>query len=679
MSDDTAIRAATAANAGNPARRPARRRRFLGFSVAALIALLVVVTMFEWNWLRRPLERYVLHQTGRELELRGDVTARWSFSPAFAPTFTLRQVRYANPDWAEQRALVDAEQISLTLPLRALFRGGLLIEDLSLVGVTVGLERAEDGRGSWRLDRAQSDPASSIVLRRVLIERGLVRFLDPASQTDVLATVGAPSGGRLSIDATGRVRATPLTLRIDTLPADQLLSGMITSPDDAPQFRGQGRVGEAKVSFSGHLGEGHAVAGTRVDVRASGPDLSAFRPLARAAIPGTPPYRLHAKVAVEQDRVDIALQPSTFGESQLQGVIQVLFGKERIRVEGRLTASPLDFDDLGPLIGAAPGTGPGEQASPKQRALAKRGRERGRVLPNIAFDTAFWPNVDLDLTLEAKKVKDSGRLDIDSFLFRARLEAGQLSVDPLQVAIAGGRIDGSLSLATNKSDVTLKSNLKLRALKLDRLLPATGRTTSSIGQFGGTVELTGHGRSLDAVLSGSNGRIALAMGPGEISNLVIELVGLDGGEALRFLLGGDRRTRVRCAVAAMPVVNGQVRAESVVFDTEDTNLVVTGQADLRTEQLAFVVHPTPKDWSLFVLRGPIHLRGTFIEPEIRVDRVALGARLSGAVLLGLINPLAALLPLIETGGGTDADCKALLDQARIQTQRLSAPPSPVRP
>jgi len=678
MRGDTLHPAPAARSGQAQAQTPLWRRNSLRIALVPVIALLVFVFLFDWNWLRRPLERYVLHQTGRELELRGDVTARWSFSPVFAPTFTLRQVRYANPDWAEQRALVDAEQISLTLPLRALFKGGLLIEDLSLVGVTVGLERATDGRGSWRLDRAQADPASSPVVRRVLIERGLVRFLDRASQTDLLAKVGAPAGGALRIDVSGNARTTPLSLRIDTVPADQLLDGTLTASAGIPQFRGQGRVGEAQLSFSGHLGEGHAVAGTRIDVRASGPDLSAFRPLARAAIPGTPPYRLHAQVAVDQDRVGITLQPSTFGESQLQGAVQVLFGGERVRVEGRLTASPLDFDDLGPLIGAAPGTGPGEKASAAQRALATRDRERRRVLPNVAFDTAFWPNVDLDLTLEATKVKDAGRLAIDSFLFRARLEAGQLSVDPLQVAIAGGRIDGSLSLATGNKDVTLKSKLQLRALKLERLLPATGRTTSSFGQIGGTVELTGHGRSLDAVLAGSNGRIALAMGPGEISNLIIELVGLDGGEALRFLLGGDRRTRVRCAVAALPVVNGQVRAESVVFDTEDTNLVVTGQADLRTEQLAFVVHPTPKDWSLFVLRSPIHLRGAFIEPEVSVDRVALGARLSGAVLLGLINPLAALLPLIETGGGTDADCKALLDQARIQTRR-AARPSQERP
>ena len=39
--------------------------------------------------------------------------------------------------------------------------------------------------------------------------------------------------------------------------------------------------------------------------------------------------------------------------------------------------------------------------------------------------------------------------------------------------------------------------------------------------------------------------------------------------------------------------------------------------------------------------------------------IAIGA-VAVVLLLGLINPLAALLPLIETGPGRDADCTNLL-------------------
>jgi uncharacterized protein involved in outer membrane biogenesis len=141
---------------------------------------------------------------------------------------------------------------------------------------------------------------------------------------------------------------------------------------------------------------------------------------------------------------------------------------------------------------------------------------------------------------------------------------------------------------------------------------------------------------------------------------------------LGFLIGGDRQTRLRCAVASMPIVNGTVSAEAVVIDTDDTNIVVTGSADLRNEQLDFTLHPKPKDWSLFSVRSPLHLRGSFLQPRVSVDAVSLGARAAAMLILGLVNPLAALIPLIETGDGEDSNCRALLRDVRNAAERSAA-------
>jgi uncharacterized protein involved in outer membrane biogenesis len=110
-----------------------------------------------------------------------------------------------------------------------------------------------------------------------------------------------------------------------------------------------------------------------------------------------------------------------------------------------------------------------------------------------------------------------------------------------------------------------------------------------------------------------------------------------------------------------------VTAEAVVIDTDDTLIAITGGANLKEEQMSFTMHAQPKDWSLFSVRSPIHLRGPFSAPQVSVDRAALGLRAAGAILLGLINPLAALIPLIETGGGEDADCKELISGVQAGT------------
>jgi len=37
-----------------------------------------------------------------------------------------------------------------------------------------------------------------------------------------------------------------------------------------------------------------------------------------------------------------------------------------------------------------------------------------------------------------------------------------------------------------------------------------------------------------------------------------------------------------------------------------------------------------------------------------------------AVVLALLNPLAAVIPFIDTGGGEDADCRALIREVRAR-------------
>ena len=56
-----------------------------------------------------------------------------------------------------------------------------------------------------------------------------------------------------------------------------------------------------------------------------------------------------------------------------------------------------------------------------------------------------------------------------------------------------------------------------------------------------------------------------------------------------------------------------------------------------------------KDVSILVVRSPIHIIGSFGNPDFSVDKGGLIKRIGGSALLGLINPLAVLIPLIETG------------------------------
>jgi uncharacterized protein involved in outer membrane biogenesis len=180
------------------------------------------------------------------------------------------------------------------------------------------------------------------------------------------------------------------------------------------------------------------------------------------------------------------------------------------------------------------------------------------------------------------------------------------------------------------------------------------------------------------MLGNGDGELGMAVTGGGISNLLIELVGLDASESLGFLIRGDKPTRLRCAIARFDILHGLATSQGLVIDTDDTRIDGSGTIDFGSEQLNLVFKPHPKDISLFAARSPLMIKGTFAKPGFGVDKPALIGRLGAAIGLGLLNPLAALIPLIETGTGTDADCQALLSNLR-EAARNSGAPRPAKP
>ena len=158
------------------------------------------------------------------------------------------------------------------------------------------------------------------------------------------------------------------------------------------------------------------------------------------------------------------------------------------------------------------------------------------------------------------------------------------------------------------------------------------------------------------MLANADGKAGLVMGKGRISNLLLELAGLDVAEALKFLLGKDRIIPLRCAHADFTVKNGVVTTDQFVFDTTDTILFGQGTISLRDETLALTIKPQPKDRSIVSLRSPLEVDGTFKDPDIHPKAGPLALRGLAAAALYMLAPPAALLALIETGPGEDSNC-----------------------
>jgi uncharacterized protein involved in outer membrane biogenesis len=263
------------------------------------------------------------------------------------------------------------------------------------------------------------------------------------------------------------------------------------------------------------------------------------------------------------------------------------------------------------------------------------------------------------------------------------LKDGVLNIDGLDATLAQGRLWGSIQLDGRQPQALWMVDLSASGLKLEEWIAQSrpkGQPPYITGELGGRFLLTGRGRSAAQMLATSDGSGRLLWSDGTLSHLVVEGAGIDLAQGLGVLIKGDDALPVTCAAADLQIKAGQIEPKLLVVDTPDSTLWGEGRISLADEKLDLLAQVAPKDASPLTLRTPLRVRGTLSDPAISLEKGPLVRRAVPAVLLGLINPLAALLPLIDPGSDQArsrmAGCHALVAQAQRQPAG-NRPPPPV--
>ena len=267
---------------------------------------------------------------------------------------------------------------------------------------------------------------------------------------------------------------------------------------------------------------------------------------------------------------------------------------------------------------------------------------------------------------------------LESINAKLDLHDSILKLTPLEFGFAGGNIVAQITLDARKPTIASTAQIDFRRVRLDRLVPDSPKIAKGAGTLGARIDLRGTGNSIADMAAKSNGVISGAIANGSVSNLIDAISGLNGGKAIRLAVGGDQAIEVRCGAIALDIKNGQGTTSVFVIDTDQTQTLGNGTLDLDHERFDLWLEPKPKKPGILSLRTPIHAFGSFRDPTFELDKGPLAARVGAAVALALVNPLAALLPLIETGPGQDSNCSEVLKSVSAASRQAFGG-SPKRP
>lgn len=639
----------------SPARPFYRRlpsRPVLATVAALLLALLVLLILFEWNWLKGPLQRMVEARTGRAFVIEGDLDV----DLGRVTTVAGDRLSLANAEWSKHSNMATADRAELDIELMPLlFQWDLRIRELRLSRPDLRLERGPDGKGNWEFKDDQQDDAP-LPLRRVWINDGRLRYANASDKTDIDISVDSAAPARRDASAPIDIKGKGRWIGNDFSISGRAESPLELSQTDEPyRIDLTAKAGATEAHARGNLVNPFQLRRFDLQLALSGQDLEDLYPLTGLASPPTPPYRFDGRLSRKGPVWRYQDFNGIVGDSDLGGTAEFDVSGARPRLTAKLSSKRLDLDDLSGFVGAPTQTGGKESSNAKGDAQSQQLADSARLLPQTRYDLSRLRAMDADVRLSAARI-DAPTLPIDDMDAHLKLEAGVVRLEPLNFGVAGGDVRSTIRMDASKDTIRTRADITASKLDLSRLFPTVELSRDAVGRVGGNVAINGTGNSIAAMLGTANGEIALGMGAGRISNLLMELAGLDVAEALKFLITEDRTVPIRCAFGDFAVKDGIMYSRALAFDTADTIIIGEGQISLKEETFDLELRPRPKDRSLFALRSPLVLDGTFKDPSFRPDMKRLGLRGAIALALGSIAPPAALLATIELGPGEDSGC-----------------------
>ncbi len=697
-------------------------------AAAVLLACLAGVAVGEWlGWpfLAAPLQRQLSQRLERRISFAA-AGAEASPTTAFRIRFVggvrlvAPQLEVAAPAWSTAPHLLLAHDVELRLRYTDLWRAAhgqaLRIHSLRAATLDAHLERLADGRMSWQLQPMPAGQAAPPVLvpsfGQLQVADGTVRYRDVPTAIDAQARwslVGAASQAAapaaaasrspstiarplsvLTLSATGHYRGQPLKIELSSAGAMPGTPGVSRAAPATLTL--EATVGHASVVFDGSVEDVLRLGGLDGSFRMTGPSLAAVGDPVGVTLPTTAAFRADGVVHRQGDTWSARIDSASVGSSRLSGDLVYEAGRNVPLLSGRLAGGRLALVDLGPVVGTTPAVAASPMASasasasasaPGPARLANSARSKGKVLPDRPFDLPALRAMDAKVSI------DIGEVDLHSqFLEPLRplrgelhLAGGVLTLKGLDARTGQGQLKGELALDGRGSQALLTTDLRWDGVQLEswlRLPRAEGAPPVVSGRLIGRATLSGRGRSTAEILASLDGKARTELQGGAVSQKAIEWAGMDLAQSLGLMATGDKLLPVRCAVADLVAEGGVFRPHVFVLDTANSTIWIDGSLSLATETMDLRAVVSPSGFSPLALRTPLRVRGSFAHPVVSIEKGSIGRKVARSLLLALVNPLAALIPLVDQGDAEAAargaaGCKSLMQRVPVKPAAVAAP------
>ena len=650
--------------------------------IAAVIFFVVLGEFAGWPFLANPLENFLSSLMSRKVSFDLSNTAHLSkpnsnssqlndkqsiktpsFHVNFLGGFTLKtaKLHIAAPSWSAKPYFIDGDNIVLKLRYIDMWRAyhgqPILIKAFQASKFDSYIERKADGRTSWQFTNKPRNPNKPLRLPtfgQLLLTNGFLHIEDVPLKSNIEAKISLVSNAAkgdskaiknstLTAIAAGHYQSLPLKIE---LVSTGRLPTVIGQAEKLPVVMTvNATVGRASLWFEGTTEDMMHPNNFEGYFKLKGPSLAAVGDLLDVTLPTTALFSTKGSIEKQGLIWSTHVDEMNIGRSLLNGRFTYDKSLPIPLLKGQL-AGKLVITDLGPAFGAD-----------------SRDKNSNKVLPSRPFDLVSLRKMNADIKI------DMQYLDLNTTILeplkpvQANLQLNNaiIILKKINALTADGRLTGDISLDGRKSIALLDTNLQWKDVRLERWIKqkrAGGLPPYVSGKLNGKAILKGQGKSTAEVLASLDGTVRSELVNGSVSHLAIEVAGLDVAQSIGVYFKGDDALPVQCGVVDLQAENGVFTPRVLVVDTTDTTVWVNGSLSLASETLNLRAMALPKDFSPLTLRVPLNVKGSFANPQVSLDKKPVGLKLATSVLLAIVNPLAAVIPLLDSGDTKEAKKRA---------------------
>lgn len=638
-----------------------------------VIACVIFLMTFNLNRVKPWVDEKVSSATHRSFSIQGDLGLSWQ-RPEHEkswrrwvpwPHFRAQGVVLGNAEWsAVSPEMARIKQVDFGINPLLLIAKKIAVQSLIMTEPRLVLEQDKKGRNNWTFEKQESQSGWKLFVQDVAMTQGTIQYVDPAKRADILLRIDTlpdnsvewKVGGKFNDESISGGARTGALLSIQATNVPYPLEGKVV-------------VGGTSIFVKGTITDPAHPSAIDANLKILGASMADLFPLSGVLLPETPKFSTEGRVVGTLGRGKLRIRYEKFkgqvGSSDIAGTLEYLQKKPRPILNGEVVSNHLNLTDLATLAG-------GGSAHKKQKSDTVK-QPPDKVLPVSPFKTDRWGRMDADVQFNGNEIVGAGKFPFENVHTHIKMTDGVLSLEPLNFGIAGGKLTTQLTIDGRNDPAKARMTVSARHMKLKEFFPAVKEMRASLGEIHGDAKLSAAGNSFAALTGSANGELLALMSQGTVSKFVMEAIGLNVGSMVVSKLFGDKQVELNCMATDFNVINGLMKPQLFLVDTEDAVIHMDGDINLARETLNLTLHPKSKGLRLLSLRSPIYVKGTFKNPEVGINKTVVGLKAGAAVALGTVaTPLAALLALTQTSAAKDNPCALVMSE--MERKPVAPPP-----